>query len=144
MSTPVGVEANFVDTQGIQLENKTDGFIYQQSVVINAIDIFHAVKFHQLTNDNTEKLFSLTDAKITATMLVTIPEFAALFNLSLQTAAQSPQKEWRVTMTDQSANPATLEGFASISQFEVLDDGVGLTRIRITLDFVSDTVGVGA
>ncbi len=39
MSVNVGVEANFVDTQGLTLENVTDGLIYDQVLTLDAIDI---------------------------------------------------------------------------------------------------------
>lgn len=138
MSSNVGVEANFVDTQGLTLENVTDGLIYDQVLTLDAIDILHSVKFHQLTNDTVEKILSLTDAQIGVTMLVTEPELALLVNLATQTAAQSPQREWTVHITDQSNNTTDLGGIAKISEFKIVDAGVGLSTIKMTLDFITD------
>ena len=139
MSSNVGVEANFVDTQGLTLENVTDGLIYNQVLTLDAIDILHSVKFHQLTNDTVEKLFSLADAQVGVTMLVTQPELALLVNLSTQTAAQSPQRNWNVNITDQSNNTTVLGGIAIISEFKIVDSGVGLSTIKMTLDYITDT-----
>jgi hypothetical protein len=139
MSVNVGVEANFVDTQGLTLENVTDGLIYDQVLTLDAIDILHSVKFHQLTNDTVEKILSLSDSSVGVTMLVTQPELALLVNLSTQTAAQSPERNWNVNITDQSTNTTTLGGIAKISEFKIIDSGVGLATIKMTLDFITDT-----
>lgn len=139
MSSNVGVEANFVDTQGLTLENVTDGLIYDQVLTLDAIDILHSVKFHQLTNDTVEKILSLSDSSVGVTLLVTEPELALLVNLSTQTAAQSPERNWNVNITDQSANTTVLGGIAKISEFKIIDSGVGLATIKMTLDFITDT-----
>ena len=138
MSSPVGSPDNFVDTQKIILENTTDGLIYQQALTINAIDIEHAMHFHQLTNDCVEKLFSRTNAQIEVTMMVTVPELQALFSLATQTAAENPSRNWKATLTDVSGTSQIFEGLAIISQFNIVDPGVGLATIFLRLDFVSD------
>jgi len=140
----VGVEANFVDTQGITVENVSDGLIYDQALSIDAIDIVHSVDFHQLTNDTVEKLFALTNAKVGVTMLVTEPEIAFLVSLSTQTAAQSPQRNWVIHITDQSGNTTDLGGIALISEFKIIDPGVGLSTIKMTLDYITDTTSPAA
>jgi len=138
MSVVQGSPDNFLDTQGLVIENVTDGIIYQQALTINAIDIEHAMHFHQLTNDCVEKLFSRTNAQIEVTMMVTVPQLQALFSLATQTAAENPSRTWRATLTDVSGTTQIFEGLAIISQFNIVDPGVGFATIFLRLDFVSE------
>ncbi len=142
MSSNVGVEANFVDTQGLTLENVTDELIYDQVLTLDAIDILHSVKFHQLTNDTVEKTFGLTDAGFEIVMMITQPEINALFNLTIPVLAKLPIKEWAVRLTDQSNRTTLLEGDAVLKNFKILDSGIGSVQLSIRLEFITkQTVG---
>lgn len=145
MSVHVGDEAGFIDTQGFELENSTDGLIYDQVLSIIPAELSHSLDFNQLTNDTVEKLFGLTDAAFEVTMLATQPELAGLLNLVIPVAAQLPNREWIVRMTDQSARITTLTGFAILNEFRIIDDGISLSKLKFKLEFVSEaTVSVGS
>ena len=86
MSTRVGDESGFVDTQGLEVENTTDGLIYDQVLSVSPANADHNMNFHQLTNDTVDKTFSLTNAAFDVVMMVTQPELTALLNLSVPIA----------------------------------------------------------
>ena len=140
MSSPVGDPSGFIDTQGLQLENETDGLIYSQVLKMVPAKIGHNRDFNQLTNDTVEKLFSLTDAAFEVTLLATEPELQGLLDLTLPVLASLPDKVWVVKLTDQSNRSQTLTGSAILNDFTILDEGVGLTTIQFTLEFISGAV----
>ena len=144
MSSPAGDPSGFIDTQGISVENKTDGIIYSQVLSLIPGHFEHSKTFHQLTNDTVEKLFGLTDAQFKVTLLATQPELNALINLTLPVLAQLPSREWVITMTDQSNRNEILTGFAIIGEFTIIDQGVGLATVEFTLEFISGAVAPGS
>ena len=83
MSTRVGDESGFIDTQGLEVENKTDGLIYDQVLSVSPADADHNMNFHQLTNDTVDKTFSLTNVAFDIVMMATQPELTGLFNLAI-------------------------------------------------------------
>ena len=133
----VGSPDNFIDTQGVVLENVTDGNIYDQAISIAPVQVNHSMEFNQLTNDTVEKLFGLTDAAIEIEMMATQPELAELFNLTSTIGAQLPSKEWSIKLTDVSNNTSTISGFAILNDLRVIDDGISFVTIRFKLEFVS-------
>ena len=137
MSSRVGEEAGFVDTQGLEVENTTDGLIYDQVLSVNPANVDHNMFFHQLTNDTVEKTFSLTNAAFDIIMMVTQPELGALLNLSLPVQAQLATRDWEIRITDQSNRTTTLSGEASVKDFKILDSGLGTVQLQIRLEFLS-------
>lgn len=133
----VGFPQNFIDTQGVVLENITDGDIYDQAISIAPIQVNHSMEFNQLTNDTVEKLFGLTDAAIEIEMMATQPELAGLFNLTTPIGAQIPSKEWEIRLTDVSNNTTTISGTAILNELRIIDDGISFMTIRFKLEFVS-------
>jgi len=133
----VGSPDNFIDTQGVVLENVTDGDIYDQAISIAPVQVNHSMEFNQLTNDTVEKLFGLTDAAIEIEMMATQPELAALFNLTSPIGAQLPSKEWSIKLTDVSNNTSTISGTAILNDLRIIDDGISFVTIRFKLEFVS-------
>lgn len=140
----VGSPDNFVDTQGIVLENLTDGLIYDQSLSIVPAEITHSMDFNQLTNDTVEKLFGLTDAAFEVEMMVTQPELAALFNLTTPIGAQLPSKEWEIRITDVSNNTTRISGFAILNELRIIDDGISFMTLRFKLEFVSSATVIAS
>jgi len=137
MSTPIGTEANFIDTQDVSVENVTDGNIYTQVLAVQPYELDHKVEINYLTNDAVEKLFSMTDAKVEVRLALTEPEYVALATLAIPVGATLPLKNWRVTFTSQSGNPATISGEASMANFKHLDTGLGLVEVVFRLEFMS-------
>lgn len=133
----VGSPDNFIDTQGVVLENVTDGDIYDQAISIAPIQVNHSMEFNQLTNDTVEKLFGLTDASFEIEMMATQPEIAGLVNLTTPIGAQLPSKEWAIRMTDVSNNTSTISGTAILNDLRIIDDGISFMTIRFKLEFVS-------
>lgn len=143
MSTRVGDESGFVDTQGLEVENVTDGLIYDQVLSVSPADADHNMNFHQLTNDTVDKTFSLTNAAFDVVMMVTQPELAALVNLAIPVQAQLAIKNWAVSITDQSNRTTILSGDAAMKEFKILDTGLGAVQLQIRLEFVSgQNIGV--
>ena len=140
----VGSPNNFVDTQGVVLENLTDGLIYDQSLSIVPAEITHSMDFNQLTNDNVEKLFGLTDAAFEVEMMVTQPELLALFNLTTPVGAQLPSREWEIRMTDVSNNTSKVSGSAILNELRINDDGISFMTLRFKLEFVSGATVTGS
>lgn len=140
MSSQVGDPSGFIDTQGLEIENETDGLIYSQVLKLVPAKLGHNRDFNQLTNDTVEKLFSLTDAAFEVTLVATEPELQGLLDLTLPVLAKLPDKVWIVRMTDQSNRTQTLTGSAILNNFTILDEGVGLTTIEFTLEFISEAV----
>ena len=135
--TNVGSPDNFIDTQGVVLENITDSLIYDQSLSIVPAEITHSMDFNQLTNDTVEKLFGLTDAAFEVEMMVTQPELSDLIALSLQINAKLATRFWSVSITSVSGNTTVIDGTAAISKLSIVDPGVGFATIELTLDFVT-------
>jgi len=143
MSTRVGDESGFVDTQGLEVENTTDGLIYDQVLSVAPADVDHNMNFHQLTNDTVDKTFSLTNAAFDILMMVTQPELAALVNLAIPVSAQLTTKNWSVSITDQSNRTTILSGDAIMKEFKILDSGLGAVQLSIRLEFVTEqNIGV--
>ena len=143
MSQRVGEEAGFVDTQGIELENTTDGLIYEQVLSVTPADIDHNMFFHQLTNDTVDKTFSLTNAAFDIVMMVTQPELSALFNLSVPIAGRLPEKNWEVSITDQSNRTSVLAGTAVLKTIKIIDTGLGSVELSLRLEFLNrEEIGV--
>ena len=140
----VGFPANFIDTQGIFLENQTDSLIYDQVLSMTPVNISHSMELNQLTNDTVEKLFGLTDAVLAVEMLATQPELLALFQLTVPTDAKLPSRVWKATLADVSNNTQTITGTATLTDLEVIDDGVSFATLKFNLEFFSgSTVDVG-
>lgn len=133
----VGSPDNFIDTQGVVLENVTDGNIYDQAISIAPIQVNHSMEFNQLTNDTVEKLFGLSDASFEIEMMATQPEIAGLFNLTTPIGAQLPSREWEIRLTDVSNNTSTISGTAILNELRIIDDGISFMTIRFKLEFVS-------
>jgi len=130
-------ENQFVDTQDVKIENVTDGKVYKQSLAANPVEVMHTVEMNRLRDNRVEKLFDLTDAKWQVRMLVTEPDFKALFTLSIPVSGVLPTKEWKITMTSQSGTSVNIKGDASLSMLRVIDTGVGVVEIIIELEFSS-------
>lgn len=133
----VGSSDNFIDTQGVVLENITDGLIYDQALTIVPAEITHSMDFNQLTNDTVEKLFGLTDAAFEVELMATQPELLALFNLTIPIGAQLPSREWEIRMTDVSDNTSSISGTAILNELRIIDDGISFLTLRFKLEFVS-------
>ena len=143
MSTRVGDESGFIDTQGLEVENKTDGLIYDQVLSVSPADADHNMNFHQLTNDTVDKTFSLTNVAFDVVMMATQPELAALLNLTVVVVSELPQRNWEVRLTDQSNRTTTLSGDAIIKNLKIIDVGLGAVQIEIRLEFINrQNVGV--
>jgi len=137
MSSRVGEQSGFVDTQGIEVENVTDGLIYEQVLSVTPANIDHSMNFHQLTNDAVEKTFALTNAAFDVVMMVTIPELPLLLNLTIPVVAQLPNRNWSVSLTDQSNRTTILSGDAIVKNIRILDTGLGSVQISFSLEFIS-------
>ena len=133
----VGFPQNFIDTQGISLENQTDGDIYDQILSMTPVNISNSMELNQLTNDTVEKLFGLTDAIIEVEMMATQPELLDLFQLTLPTGAQLPSKIWKASLADVSNNIQTITGTASLTNLEIIDDGISFATLKFKLEFFS-------
>ncbi len=133
----VGSPDNFIDTQGIALENQTDSLIYDQILSITPVNISNSVELNQLTNDTVEKLFGLTDAVIEVEMMATQPELLALFQLTLPSGAKLPSKVWQARLADVSNNIQTITGTASLTNLEIIDDGISFATLKFNLEFFS-------
>ena len=137
MSTRVGDESGFVDTQGLEVENVTDGLIYEQVLSVSPADADHNMNFHQLTNDTVDKTFSLTNAAFDIVLMVTQPELTALLNLTIPVQSQLTNREWAVRITDQSNRTTTISGTAVMKELKILDTGLGAVQLNIRLEFVT-------
>jgi len=133
-------ENQFADTQDVKVENVTDGKVYKQTLSANPIEVMHAVEMNRLRDNRVEKLFDLTDAKWEVRMIMTEPDFNALFTLSIPVSGVLPTKEWKITMTSQSGTSVNMKGDASLSMLRVIDTGVGIVEVVIQLDFSSGSV----
>lgn len=133
----VGSPDNFIDTQGIALENLTDSLIYDQILSMTPVNISNSVQLNQLTNDTVEKLFGLTDAVIAVEMMATEPELLALFALTVPSGAQLPSREWQARLADVSNNVQTITGTASLTNLEIVDDGISFATLKFNLEFFS-------
>ena len=137
MSTRVGDESGFVDTQGLEVEQTTDGLIYDQVISVTPADVDHNMNFHQLTNDTVDKTFSLTNAAFEIVMMVTQPELNDLLNLVIPVQAQLTTKGWEIRITDQSNRTTVLSGTASMKDLKFLDSGLGAVQLSFRLEFVN-------
>jgi len=133
----VGSPDNFIDTQGISLENQTDSLIYDQILSMTPANISHSMQLNQLTNDTVEKLFGLTDAVVAVEMLATQPELLGLFALTVPVGARLPSKVWQARLADVSNNIQTITGTASLTDLEIIDDGISFATLKFNLEFFS-------
>jgi len=137
LSTRVGDESGFVDTQGLEVEQTTDGLIYEQVISVTPADVDHNMNFHQLTNDTVDKTFSLTNAAFEIVMMVTQPELNDLLNLVIPVQAQLTTKGWEIRITDQSNRTTVLSGTASMKDLKFLDTGLGAVQLSFRLEFLN-------
>jgi len=143
LSSRVGDESGFVDTQGLEVENVTDGLIYEQVLSVTPANVDHSMFFHQLTNDTVEKTFGLTNASFEVVQMITQPELQLLLNLTIPVLAQLPNRVWSVSLSDQSNRTTILSGTAVVKNIKILDTGLGNVQISYTLEFISQQeVGV--
>jgi len=133
-------ENQFVDTQDVRVENVSDSKIYKQVMSANPIEVMHAVDMNRLRDNRVEKLFDLTDAKWEVRMLMTEPDFNALFTLSIPVSGVLPIKEWKITFSSQSETSVNISGDAQLSMLRVIDTGVGVVEIVIQLEFSSGNI----
>jgi len=134
----VGDEDGFIDTQGLEVENTTDGKIYDQVLSVSPANLDHSMNFHQLTNDTVDKVFALTNASFDVVQMATQPELAGLLNLVSPVQAQLPSKNWEIRLTDQSNRTTILSGLAVMKNFKILDTGLGSVQIQYTLEFLTE------
>lgn len=113
---------------------------YNQVLSLTPADINHQVFFHQLTDNTVEKTFALTDAAFQIKMMVTVPQLAELLLLARPVNAELAKRFWSVLITSVSATVEIVEGDAIVSQFAIIDAGIGFATIEITLDFVTGTI----
>lgn len=73
-------------------------------------------------------------------MMVTVPELAELLLLARPVNAELAKRFWSVLITSVSSTLEIIEGDAIVSQFAIIDAGVGFGTIEMTLDFVTGTV----
>lgn len=143
VNTIVGEPGDFVDTQGFALRlkdaNDDDTTEYRQVLSLVPAQIEHQVFFHQLTDNTVEKTFSLTDAAFEVKMMVTEPQLAELILLASPVNAELAKRFWSVIMTSVSDTIHVVDGDAIISKFSIIDAGVGMATLEMTLDFVSGT-----
>jgi len=137
LSTRVGDESGFVDTQGLEVEQTTDGLIYSQVISVTPADVDHNMNFHQLTNDTVDKTFSLTNAAFEIVMMVTQPELNDLLNLVIPVQAQLTTKGWEIRITDQSNRTTVLSGTAGMKDLKFLDTGLGAVQLSFRLEFLN-------
>jgi len=137
LSTRVGDESGFVDTQGLEVEQTTDGLIYDQVLSVTPADVDHNMNFHQLTNDTVDKTFSLTNAAFAIVMMVTQPELNDLLNLVIPVQAQLTTKGWEIRITDQSNRTTVISGTAGMKDLKFLDTGLGAVQLSFRLEFLN-------
>jgi len=142
MSSPVGVFSGFVDTQDVTLDNLTDNLIYTQVKTIMPFEVNHDMEEHHTCTGFVEKLTSLDGVKLECRAILTEPELPALMTLSLVVSDQLPIKEWRITFSSFNALGATIDGFAKMFNFKVVDRGIDVVMVEFTLEFESDISGL--
>ena len=107
----VGVEKNFVDTQGISLSNLSDAKTYTQLTDVN-FEIDSSVTKHQRTDDKIDNVFSLPMIFIEANITLTTPELPDLVTLTKNVNGKKPTKTWSLSMND-GDNQTKLLSFAA-------------------------------
>ena len=128
-----GVQAEFIDTQDVQLTNVSDGVTYDQLENVR-ISRKHVTSFHQLTSDEVDKNFSLTDIMIEGDIIATSSELALLKTLSTMVNAQLPIRNYTVLFTDQSGTPTSYNGDGFLSIFDPVDSGEGALTWHFVLE----------
>ena len=120
----VGLEKNFVDTQGVSLINSSDSKIYTQLKKVS-FDIKRVVNKRQLTNDNIDNTYSLYLNGIEGELVLTTLEWADLVSLTAMTAGVLPVKLWQVKWTNSAKTIKTTSFNGEMSMLRPVDQGLG-------------------
>ncbi len=129
----VGLPANYVDTQDVNLTNVSDSLTYRQLLGIR-LEITRTVTKRYLTDDRIENLTSMRQISMTGDMILTQPEVAALIVLTGTGAAAPVSKLWKIDYVDASNNNVNMTINGQLITFEPNDDGLGVVTANFRLE----------
>ena len=129
----VGVQKNFVDTQGVSLENATDAKTYTQLSDIT-FDIDRTVTKHQLTNNTIDNVYSLYMNGIEGNITVTTPEWLDLVNLTTLAGGVLPSKVWKIKWIDANNETKTTSFNGELKTLKPTDSGIGWVTLFFRLE----------
>lgn len=129
----VGVPANFVDTQDVNLTNFSDSKTYKQLTNVT-LSISRTVSKRFLTDDKILNLTSMRHILFSGTMIVTNPEIPALVTLTGTGAAAPIVKIWDITYVDSSGTSKTISINGQLMVFDIIDTGIAVTTANFSLE----------
>jgi len=129
----VGVPANFVDTQDVNLTNLSDSKTYKQLTNVT-LSITRTVHKHFLTDDTIDNLASMRHISMSGKMVVTNPEVADLVALTGTTAAAPVSKVWNITYADSSGTTNIISINGQLMVFDIIDTGSAVTTANFSLE----------
>lgn len=129
----VGVEKNFVDTQGISLTNDSDAKTYKQLTNVS-FDVDSNVRKHQLTDGQVDNVFSLFMNYIQADITLTTTELGDLITLTRDVAGVRPIKLWSVSMNDSDNQTTNISFSGQVKTLRVIDAGISVTKIFLRIE----------
>ncbi len=129
----VGVEKNFVDTQGVSLTNIEDNLKFTQLTNVD-FQIDHNVTKHQLTDDTVDNVFSLYVNYIECNITLTTPEMAALVALTVDVNGVKPVRDWTLTLNDSDNQTINISLNGQIKTLRIIDSGISVVKLFIRIE----------
>ncbi len=129
----VGVPANFVDTQDVNITNTTDSKTYKQLTNVT-LSITRTVHKHFLTDDSIDNLTSMRHISMSGKMVLTNPEVADLITLTGSGAAAPVTKIWSIAYVDSSNTTKTISINGQLMVFDIIDTGISVTTANFSLE----------
>jgi len=136
----VGVPANFVDTQDVNLTNLSDAKTYKQLTNVT-LSISRTVHKHFLTDDTIENLASMRHISMSGKMVLTNPQVADLITLTGTGSAAPVSKVWSIAYVDSSNTTKTLSINGQLMVFDIIDTGISVTTANFSIEG-DETAGV--
>jgi len=129
----VGVPANFVDTQDVNITNATDSKTYKQLTNVT-FSINRTVHKQFLTDDTIDNLASMRHISMSGKMVITNPEVADLITLTGSGAAAPTTKLWRIVYVDSSNTTKTISINGQLMVFDIIDTGISVTTANFSIE----------
>ncbi len=128
-----GVEANYVDTQDVNLTNLTDSLTYKQVTNVKLL-ISRTLTKHFLTDDKIDNLGSMRHISMEGEMILTNPQVAALIALTGTGAAAPVSKVWEINYVDRSNTSESIAINGQLFDFNIIDSGISVVTAHFRLE----------
>jgi len=133
----VGLQENFVDAQESTLTNRTQDLTYIQ-ITDTILNIDSNVTKHQLTDNTIDNVFSRYMASMQGNMWVTLPEWLALTDLTVDVNGTRPVNVWELKWISQADVRISTVFAAQMKTLQIIDRGIGSVQLFFRLELTEE------